>query len=274
MPLCVSGCQRAVVSAAELRAQLVERAEPVHDRATGYRDWPSGEELSDDVVCLWSRGPVGPSGAGLVVPDACMDIIWDGTSLFVAGPDTGPVTVDRRGQNLRRAPFPSGPGASLPGRPGVGTFGREARAGRTVGPSRRRPSQRRATLRARPICRRRGTGSRRTGPGPICPPTRPIGGRPGGLVGPRATLNRRRGQSGPKPGSGGASAIPHCSGAVGYGPKMLERVLRFARAQHLAESEPNLARVAAAAGYADQAMARDCRRLAGRPPSDLVKAQR
>ena len=31
--------------------------------------------------------------AGLVLPDACIDVIWDGSSIFVAGPDTGPVPV-------------------------------------------------------------------------------------------------------------------------------------------------------------------------------------
>jgi hypothetical protein len=28
-----------------------------------------------------------------VLPDACIDIIWDGASVFVAGPDTGPVPI-------------------------------------------------------------------------------------------------------------------------------------------------------------------------------------
>ena len=64
----------------------------------------------------------------------------------------------------------------------------------------------------------------------------------------------------------------HCRAAVGYGPKMLERVLRFQRARRLARDTHCLATVAALAGYADQAhMTRESRRLAGRTPSDLFK---
>ena len=64
----------------------------------------------------------------------------------------------------------------------------------------------------------------------------------------------------------------HCRAAVGYGPKMLERVLRFQRARRLARESCSLATVAAMAGYADQAhLTRESRRLAGRTPSDLFK---
>lgn len=59
--------------------------------------------------------------------------------------------------------------------------------------------------------------------------------------------------------------------AVGYGPKRLARVLRLARALAAARGGEELARVAADAGYADQAhFAGDCRELAGVPPSWLL----
>src|SRR5258706_5908885 len=52
--------------------------------------------------------------------------------------------------------------------------------------------------------------------------------------------------------------------AVGYGHKMLERVLRFQRARRIARGTTSLALVAALAGYADQAhLSRECRGLAG-----------
>ena len=64
----------------------------------------------------------------------------------------------------------------------------------------------------------------------------------------------------------------HCRAATGYGPKMLERVLRFQRARRIAAGTRSLAMVAALAGYADQAhLTRECRRLAGTTPSDLFK---
>jgi AraC-like DNA-binding protein len=69
--------------------------------------------------------------------------------------------------------------------------------------------------------------------------------------------------------------------AVGYGPKTLARVLRFQRFLALAAANragagrwregDGLAGLAFAAGYADQAhLTRECRRLAGRTPSELV----
>jgi transcriptional regulator GlxA family with amidase domain len=63
--------------------------------------------------------------------------------------------------------------------------------------------------------------------------------------------------------------------AVGYGPATLARVLRFQRFLHRANAPDSagapLARLAAEAGYADQAhLARECRRLSGLPPSALL----
>ncbi len=57
---------------------------------------------------------------------------------------------------------------------------------------------------------------------------------------------------------------------MGYGPKLLERVLRFRRAERLALHGASLAAVAVGAGYADQAhLVRECRLLAGSTPSQL-----
>ncbi len=64
--------------------------------------------------------------------------------------------------------------------------------------------------------------------------------------------------------------------SVGYGPKTLDRVLRFrrlvAQAGAIAAGESDLARVAADLGYADQAhMTRDCLRLSGLTPAQLAE---
>jgi AraC-like DNA-binding protein len=66
-----------------------------------------------------------------------------------------------------------------------------------------------------------------------------------------------------------------CTAAVGYGPKVLERILRFRRFLALVESPGwlpgGLAGLAAAAGYADQShLTRECVRLAGVTPGRLV----
>ena len=61
-----------------------------------------------------------------------------------------------------------------------------------------------------------------------------------------------------------------CHAAAGYGPKTLQRVLRFRR--FLAARNPDLARAALDAGYADQShLTRECTRLAGRPPAALLR---
>jgi AraC-like DNA-binding protein len=62
-----------------------------------------------------------------------------------------------------------------------------------------------------------------------------------------------------------------CLVAFGYGPKTLQRVLRFQRALRLARQGVPFAEVACAAGYADQAhLAHDVRDLAGVTLSDLL----
>ncbi|MCO5987389.1 helix-turn-helix domain-containing protein [Actinoallomurus spadix] len=94
------------------------------------------------------------------------------------------------------------------------------------------------------------------------------------------------------PGSvGGTAALPallsiserqlrrRCRAAVGVGPKELHRILRFqgfiARIQASVDQQDaadvDLARWAVEAGYHDQAhLSRECRRLAGSPPGELL----
>jgi transcriptional regulator GlxA family with amidase domain len=59
-----------------------------------------------------------------------------------------------------------------------------------------------------------------------------------------------------------------CEEAVGYGPKMLDRVLRLQRFRSLARlTAAPLVELAATAGYADQAhLSREHRQFAGRTP--------
>jgi AraC-like DNA-binding protein len=67
--------------------------------------------------------------------------------------------------------------------------------------------------------------------------------------------------------------LRRCVDALGYGPKTLDRILRFQRFRALAarRHELGLARLAALAGYADQPhLTRECRRLAGESPASLL----
>ena len=63
--------------------------------------------------------------------------------------------------------------------------------------------------------------------------------------------------------------------AVGYGPATLVRIQRFQHFLALAEQQPGaaLSRLAAEAGYADQAhLTRECGRLSGLAPAALLAA--
>ncbi len=65
--------------------------------------------------------------------------------------------------------------------------------------------------------------------------------------------------------------------AFGYGPKTLDRILRYQRFRKLAHRAPHssTARLAAEAGYADQAhLVRESRRLTGRTPLALARIRR
>jgi AraC-like DNA-binding protein len=66
-----------------------------------------------------------------------------------------------------------------------------------------------------------------------------------------------------------------CVAALGYGPKQLQRILRFqaflAAVQGGAAGEQRLAEIAGRVGYADQAhLTRECQSLAGLPPKQFL----
>ena len=101
-----------------------------------------------------------------------------------------------------------------------------------------------------------------------------------------AAVNRLAGDRGPGTVSRLAAGLGvterslhrRCTEAVGYGPKTLERVLRFRRFLGLADSVAGagagLARLAALAGYADQAhLTRDCVELSGLTPKALLASR-
>jgi AraC-like DNA-binding protein len=66
-----------------------------------------------------------------------------------------------------------------------------------------------------------------------------------------------------------------CQAVVGYGPKTLQRVLRFRGFVSRVDARPevlDLAAIAAEAGYADQAhLTRECGRLSGMTPAALAR---
>src|SRR4051794_41593451 len=77
----------------------------VSSRAVAYREFAAPAELADLVVCTWQRTVPGShsSASQRVVPDGCVDLVWRGGRLQVAGPPPPP---------LHRSPAP---GAANPG---------------------------------------------------------------------------------------------------------------------------------------------------------------
>src|SRR3954452_18913170 len=108
-----------------------------------YTELPPPRAREPFVACVWRSSP-GPPGP--VLPDGCVDVVWTGLSLVVAGPPTQvahPVT----------APEATKLGGRFRGR---GAGATQARGAPPGGPRRRRA--RRACRRAR----RRRTAARRS----------------------------------------------------------------------------------------------------------------
>lgn len=238
----------------------------------GYAEWASRHGPAESVACVWVSRPSETTGSR-VLPDACLDIIWDGTWLFVAGPDTGPVEVARQpgltvaGVRFRpgKAPGFLGVPASdlLDERIALAELWGHACADRLAARLARAPSpEAAADLLDRAVAGRAGSADAAD---PVVD----------ALV---AMLAGQPESNGVVQAASRALAVGErrlhrrCCAAVGYGPKMLERVLRFQRARSLARRGGSLALLAVEAGYADQAhLTRECQRLAGTTPSDLFK---
>ena len=214
-------------------------------RPVGYRQWAPPAALAAALDCFWVR--LGsPAGALLnpVLPDGCVDLIWqEGRGAFIAGPDTGPV------------PSALAPETVLVGarfRPGAG------------GPALGVPL---AALRDRRVdfCEIQPALSRRV------PSVLDAHEAVRLLVRPRTQLSELVAVLGVSE----RQLRRRFDLTVGYGPKTLQRVLRFRRVvDRLSASHGacDLATLAVRTGYADQAhLTRETSRLAGLPPALLAR---
>ena len=237
-----------------------------------YAEWPAKRSPRSSVACLWASCP-SEAVTGLVLPDACIDVIWDGSAIFVAGPDTGPVPVPpRRGQRFAGLRFWPGQAPAFLGVPASELLDRRVLLGDLWGEA---AATRLADGLAGAPCLEDAAGLLDQAIAELArtaPASDPIVDE---LVG---IFQKQPDTAGVVQLASHALSVGerrlhrHCRAAVGYGPKMLERVLRFQRARRLARGTGSLATVAALAGYADQAhLTRESRRLAGRTPSDLFK---
>jgi hypothetical protein len=216
-----------------------------------YHELPTTNAL---VACLWTRTD-GEPAAQRVLPDACVDIVWTGATLVVAGPATRAVTATTSG-------------------PALGVRFRVGAAGAALG----LPAAELLDLTV-PLADVWGDDGERIADAVARAPTlatlsRAVAAR---IAGTNPDRLVRAAAAGLPPNIGDRQLRRRFAEAVGYGPKTLQRILRFQRFLALADAEgghgPDLARLALDAGYADQAhLTRECTRLAGLPPAQLLGA--
>jgi AraC-like DNA-binding protein len=241
-----------------------------------YTEFPAPEDLSAVVDCTWERhGSPGERPDVLVLPDGCADLIWRGAELRLAGPDseafTSPVAP---GESIAAIRFrPGWAGAALGWRmadlrgvrtPLADVWGADA----AVLAERLALASGAAEQRALLEAEVRGRLSRVELPDRVVPAAVGRLGLPGSRVG---SLSDELGIS-------ERQLRRRFDDAVGYGPKTLDRVLRFRRfverADGVAGGSEDLARLAAELGYADQAhLSRDSVRLSGMPPAALARSR-
>jgi AraC-like DNA-binding protein len=235
----------------------------------GYREWLPSPDLRDSVACYWvSVTPMGHSPAvAAVMPDGCTDLIWQsGRSAFIAGPDTGPAPAEiPAGTVLVGARF--WPGA---GGPALGVPLAELRdqrvdvadcVPRLAGKLAADLTPERALNAIITACRQFVAA------GPpdhlVRRATRLLADGQITVTGLCATLALSERQ-----------LRRRFDDTVGYGPKTMQRVLRFRKvlAQLAVAPQADLANLAAQFGYSDQAhLTRETSRLSGLPPAALAR---
>ncbi|MEV6159155.1 DUF6597 domain-containing transcriptional factor [Nonomuraea sp. NPDC052129] len=217
-----------------------------------YEERPPGDGFDGRVTCVW-RQVSDADGTRLVVPDGCVDLIWGPSGAFVAGPDTGPMPVRvRAGDAFTGIRFKPGGVGDVFGVPAyalrdqrVPVADLEFSVGRYVAMS----GARLASMRAAVVARLRATA-----PADAAAPAIAEALRTGRTVGEVAwTLGFSERQ-----------LLRRSLASFGYGPKVLQRVVRFQRALKLARAGVVPAEVAVVSGYADQAhLANEVKRLSG-----------
>ena len=238
--------------------------------AAGYSERPVSSALA---CCTWEqRAPV--AWEQRVVPDACVDLIWSGERLTIAGPDTRARLValapGTRIVGVRLRPGAAGAVLGLPASElqdetpdAADVIGRDyadALLGALVGVARARHDASRAGNDPHAILLAAIEGRAGSSPDPL-------------VRAAVAALDRPHARVAAVAAELGVSARQlqrRVTDAVGYGPKTLARVLRFRRLQALPAAP--LVELALEAGYADQAhMTSEVTHLAGISPVRFLK---
>ena len=241
------------------------------DWSPGYREFAPPAGLRGALSCLWvGVTPPGPAQTTLVLPDGAVDLVWQqGARSFLAGPDTGPTPSSAPGGMVTvGARFRPGAGGTVLGLPlsemlnqQVETADIPALRGR-IPPADLPPCCALAALTSlvADLVQQRPADPAMTYAARL-------------LRGPPAAPRRWPAKARAQP----APVRRRCQASIGYGPRTLQRVLRFRRFVSAVDAGPlpgGLADAAVAAGYADQPhLTRECVRLSGLTPQALVRTR-
>jgi AraC-like DNA-binding protein len=235
-----------------------------------YAEWKPPAALRGQLACLWASVVPDDGGpATLVLPDACSDLVWEqGAGAYVAGPDT----------TAYRA-------ATRPGRVVVGARFRPGAGGPVLGLPLSELRDRRV-----PLADVLPAASLPASLAPAAAAARVLdlaGRLVVDAVADPAAAHAAAGLRDPAARSEDVAAEAGLSerqlrrrvqAAAGYGPKTLQRVLRFQRFVRLVDAAPrlpDLADTAIQAGYADQPhLTRESHALSGYPPAELYRLRR
>jgi AraC-like DNA-binding protein len=218
-----------------------------------YEEWPS---RLPHVVAWHSAVP--PGSSTRILPDGCLDIIWEDGAVYVAGPDTvAEIATAPPGTRFFALRFAAGSGPEVLGVPADELTDRQVPLEDLWPTAAVRPiaeaTDPMAALEAVALRRWRDPD-----PAMVAVSAAARVGRPVGAIADSLGLSPRHLQR-------------RCRSAFGYGPKTLARVLRLQRAVATARRGVPFAEVSVRSGYADQAhLSREVKALAGVPLSALV----
>jgi AraC-like DNA-binding protein len=230
----------------------------MHDRPVSYREQAT---LVPGSV-LWQRTARSEPASVVILPDGCLDLIWDGERLFVAGPDT--MARDHRspeGTEYTALRFSGGLGPALLGVPADELCDHTVELADLWHPGEaRRLAEKVASRPARALADWQSERITERQPDPLGPRVFAMaaGGVPISDMADTTGLSVRQ-------------LHRRCLTLFGYGPRYLARILRLGRALEQARSPRPLAEVAAETGYYDQAhLSREVQALTAFTPTRLL----
>jgi len=241
------------------------------ERGAWYREWTVAAPLREHVACTWAArlGANGQRHVERIIPDGCIDLLFTEGELIIAGPDTQsvelPVEQNRSFVGVR---FRTGVGPAALKVPASALADQRVLARDVLGADvSKLTDELAAATTARDAALQleaaAATWLRTASPDGL------VAHAVSALRAPRAdyTLTSLADALGVSE----RQLRRRFVAAVGYGPKLLERVLRLRRFIAAARGKtPGLAALALEAGYADQPhLTRECRELTGITPAQL-----